>query len=110
ALAAMVCALALAAAAPLEARNLTVTDVRRIAGQAEQAAQRSGQARYTVAIVDRVGNVLGVYRQGRASVVTLASGLPVRGGLERISSSATRLDLAALAAISKAVTGAYLSS
>ncbi|MEX2481484.1 MAG: heme-binding protein [Gammaproteobacteria bacterium] len=109
-LAGIVCVLALATAAPLEARNLTVADVRRIAGQAEQAAQTLGQSRYTVAVVDRVGNVLGVYRRGGASVVTLASGLPVRGGLEKISSSATGLDLAALAAIAKAVTGAYLSS
>jgi uncharacterized protein GlcG (DUF336 family) len=102
--------LTLVPASAAQASNLTVADVNRIVAQAEQAAETLKQTRYTVAIVDRVGNVLGVYRRGTASVVTLASGLRVSGGLEGISSSATGLDLAALAAIAKAVTGAYLSS
>lgn len=92
------------------ANSLSPTDVRRVVAQAEEAAESLGFARYTIAVTDRVGNVLTVHRRGTASAVTLQSGLPVTGGLEGVSSTATGLDLAALAAITKAITGAYLSS
>jgi uncharacterized protein GlcG (DUF336 family) len=60
-----------------------------------------------VAVVDRSGNVLAVYSMaGAPENVTVLSGLPAPGGLE------TRRPLvpAVLAAITKAITGAYLSS
>ena len=113
-----------AGAAPALER-LSADEVARIGGQAEFACSRvpGCNDRFTVAVVDRVGNVLAVYRRGVASRTTLQSGLPVRGGLEGIfndpalspapgaaASQGVPLDLAALAAISKAVTGAYLSS
>ena len=103
------CAL-LFAATPARAASLTVAEVNRVAAQAEQAAEALGQTRFTIAVVDRVGNVLGVFRRGAASAVELRTGLPVTGGLEGITSGKTGLDLAALAAIAKALTGAYLSS
>lgn len=106
--------------------NLTAADADRIAAQAEVACSviSACNNRFTVAVVDRVGNVLAVYRRGPASKTTLQSGLKVSGGLEGIFNDPTitfpslpadanqgvPLDLAALAAISKAVTGAYLSS
>ena len=101
--------LALMPMATLAAR-LSLADVRQVAAQGEEAAERLGQQRYTLAVTDRVGNVLAVYRRGAPSDVTLDSGLSVTGGLEQVSSARTGLDLAALAAIAKAVTGAYLSS
>ncbi len=107
------CALAFAltlGTASAQGASLSLAEVNRVAGQAEQAAESLGQTRFTIAVVDRVGNVLAVFRRGAASALTITSGLPVTGGLEGISSTATGLDLAAVAAISKAVTGAYLSS
>lgn len=92
------------------ASSLSVDDVQRVVAQGEQAAATLGHNRFTIAVTDRVGNVLTVHRQGVQTAVTIASGLPVRGGLEGVSSGRTGLDLAALAAISKAITGAYLSS
>jgi uncharacterized protein GlcG (DUF336 family) len=60
----------------------------------------------TIAVVDRVGNVLAVYRMaGAATSVTVSSGRGVAGGLEGITVIPDTL-----AAIAKAVTGAYLSS
>lgn len=83
---------------------LTVTDVETAIAQA--AAEASAQAKpATIAVVDRVGNVLGVYRmQGAPSVVTVSSQRGVVGGLENLQVPSE------LAAIAKAVTGAYLSS
>jgi uncharacterized protein GlcG (DUF336 family) len=77
--------------------------------QAVREAQ-ARQARATIAVVDRVGNVLGVFRttNGEDSPsVTISSGRspPVSGGLEGIA-----IIPDTLAAIAKAVTGAYLSS
>jgi len=105
--------------------RLSAEEVARVGAQAELACSRvpGCNNRFTAAVVDRVGNVLAVYRRGPASRTTLQSGLSVRGGLEGIFSDpalaptppapadlGVPLDLAALAAISKAVTGAYLSS
>ncbi len=59
----------------------------------------------TIAVVDRVGNVLGVFRMdGAAGETTITSQRNVSGGLEGIAVPA------AFAAISKAGTAAYLSS
>ena len=93
--------------------SLTVTDVRTIIAQAvAEADARNVEA--TIAVTDRVGNVLAVWSttapNGRnvliASDPDTMGGSNISGGLEGIA--APGLDL--LAAIAKAVTGAYLSS
>lgn len=87
------------------ASPLAVHDVEEILAAATLEAEQRDVAA-TVAVVDRVGNVLAVYAMaGAAPAVTIRSPYPVRGGLENIS-----FIPAPLAAISKAVTGAYLSS
>ena len=72
--------------------------------QAVSVASTLGQSA-TVAVVDRVGNVLGVFQMSGGDYnVTITSNKGVTGGLESVS-----LD-SKFAAISKAITGAYLSS
>jgi uncharacterized protein GlcG (DUF336 family) len=84
---------------------ITDLEVQQVIGQAVQEA-RARDARATIAVVDRVGNVLAVYQMnGADSAITIKSPYPVEGGLEDI-----RFIPAVLGAISKAVTGAYLSS
>ena len=84
---------------------LTVADVQRVIAQGVAEAQ-ARNARATIAVVDRVGNVLAVYRMaGAAGTMTIRSGRNVSGGLEGVN-----LVPAALGAIAKAITGAYLSS
>ena len=84
---------------------LTVAEVNRILSQAEQEALARG-ALATIAVVDRSGNVLAVYRMGAATNVTISSGrgLALGNGLEQQPVPSF------YAAISKAITGAYLSS
>ena len=82
---------------------LTVNEVNRILSQAEQEALARGVLA-TIAVVDRAGNVLAVYRMGAATNVTLSGGRGVVGGLEGAVVDST------YAAISKAITVAYLSS
>lgn len=85
---------------------LTEDDVRRVIAQAVGEASARG-ARAHVAVVDRVGNVLAVFRMNDArATVDVLSGRGVIGGLDGI----TGVIPAASAAIAKAVTGAYLSS
>lgn len=88
---------------------LSPADVETILAQAvtEAEARNIGA---TIAVVDRVGNVLGVFQStGADSFVTVTStaelGSPVVGGLESLN-----FIPAPLAAISKAITGAYLST
>lgn len=70
----------------------------------QEASARSAPA--TIAVVDRSGNVLAVFQMhGAKDPIRLDSGRGVTGGLEAID-----VLPAALGAISKAVTGAYLSS
>lgn len=98
---------------------LLVADVERIIAQAVHEAQAQG-VDATVAVVDRLGNVLGVYRMGNAMtrevVISTTEGRPgaspVTAGLEgiRLPVAAVGVNLDQLAAIAKAVTGAYLSS
>jgi uncharacterized protein GlcG (DUF336 family) len=84
---------------------LRVSDVQTIIAQAVNEASARG-ANATIAVVDRVGNVLGVFQMNGANTsVTITSGRGVVGGLEGIN-----IIPSTLAAISKAVTGAYLSS
>ena len=88
---------------------LSAEDVERVIAQAVAEAQARNVAG-TIAVVDRVGNVLGVFQmQGADEFTTITStaslGAPVVGGLEGVN-----FIPATLAAISKAVTGAYLST
>jgi uncharacterized protein GlcG (DUF336 family) len=84
---------------------LTVTDVQQVIAQAVAEA-RARNMPATIAVVDRVGNVLGIFAMnGTPATFTITSGTGATGGLEGV----TGLPSAA-AAIAKAVTGAYLSS
>lgn len=84
---------------------LTASDVQQIIAQAanEAAAQH---APATIAVTDRVGNVLGVFRMaGAHTTFRITSNRNVIGGLENIDILPDTF-----AAIAKAITGAYLSS
>ncbi|MFT4851852.1 MAG: hypothetical protein ACI8PP_002647 [Candidatus Pseudothioglobus sp.] len=88
---------------------LSALDVSRVIAQAVNEADARGLAA-TIAVVDRVGNVLGVFQMtGADEFVTVTStaslGGPVVGGLESLN-----FIPASLAAIAKAITGAYLST
>lgn len=84
---------------------LAVSDVNRILSQAVREAQARGSAA-TIAVVDRSGNVLGVFEMtGAAATFRIDGGRSVVGGLEGVA-----IVPSAFAAISKAITGAYLSS
>lgn len=88
------------------ATSLSVADVENIIAQAVAEAQaRNVDA--TIAVVDRVGNVLGVFRMNAAAITaTVASpGAAIDGGLEGVS-----IVPDSLAAIAKAITAAYLST
>jgi uncharacterized protein GlcG (DUF336 family) len=84
--------------------NLTASDVNTIVLQAiNEAAARGKPA--TIAIVDRVGNVLTVTQMpGAPAMSTVESGHGNNTGLENVSVPTT------LTALAKAYTGAYLSS
>jgi len=91
-------------------QSLTAAETERIIAQAEQAAASVG-TQATIAVVDRVGNVLGVYNTAgnAAATVNLRSGRALTSfpqGLDGLDNTIP----ASLAAIAKAVTGAYLSS
>lgn len=98
---------------------LQVADVERVIAQAVAEANAQG-VDATIAVVDRVGNVLAVYRMGdpatRDVVISTSAGnegaTVVAAGLEGIRLPVTPLaiNLDDLAAIAKAITGAYLSS
>ncbi|HVF35086.1 MAG TPA: heme-binding protein, partial [Candidatus Saccharimonadia bacterium] len=97
---------------------LTQADVGRVIAQAVAEAQAQG-APATIAVVDRVGNVLGLYRMnGARTAVRISSERGVTGGLDGVGGVENfvpgppprGLIPSELAAISKAVTGAYLSS
>lgn len=102
----LVCAaLGLAGAGTAAAQEaLTAAEVGQIIAQAaSEAQQRNAPA--TIAVVDRVGNVLGVFAMaGAPATVQVTSNRGVVGGLEGANVPST------LAAIAKAITGAYLSS
>jgi uncharacterized protein GlcG (DUF336 family) len=95
------CAGSCAAATPTA---LSVAEVNRILSQAVQEAQARGAAG-TIAVVDRSGNVLGVFKMTGAGGFTIDGGRGVVGGLEGVAIVPPEY-----AAISKAITGAYLSS
>ncbi len=85
---------------------LTQADVERVIAQAVAEAQAQGEPA-TIAVSDRVGNVLGLFRMnGAAPNVRISStagtGSAVDGGLEGID-----IVPDSMAAIAKAVTAAY---
>jgi uncharacterized protein GlcG (DUF336 family) len=89
--------------------NLSSADVEAVIARGVAEAQARG-VKATIAVVDRVGNVLAVFRMsGAIDNVTLrtseASAPTASGGLENIE-----IIPATLAAVAKAITGAYLSS
>jgi len=98
---------------------LSVVDVQRVLSQAVAESQGLG-INATIAVVDRVGNVLAVYRMGNAANrrVVIASALngagnaTIDGGLEGIQLPVTPapVNIDDQAAIAKAITGTYLSS
>jgi uncharacterized protein GlcG (DUF336 family) len=85
---------------------LTAADVQDVLARAVAEAQ-ARNAPATIAVVDRVGNVLGVFAMnGAPNTFTVRTpGRTVDGGLEGVN-----IVPSTLAAIAKAVTGAYLSS
>ncbi len=92
----------------VQANSLTVSDTQTIIAQAVAEARARG-ARATMAVVDRVGNVLAVFRMNGANTTVKISTERdplVTTGLEGIELA----DLDGVAAIAKAITGAYLSS
>jgi len=86
--------------------SLSVMDVEAVIAQSVAEAQAQG-VNATIAVVDRVGNVLGVFRMnGAAMMVTVRSpGGGINGGLEGVN-----IVPDTLAAIAKATTAAYLST
>jgi len=88
---------------------LTQADVDQIVSQAVAEASAHVADDAVIAVVDRLGNVLGVYAMTPSAIpeATISSGrgIPAGNGLEGLT-----LPITPLAAISKAITGAYLSS
>jgi uncharacterized protein GlcG (DUF336 family) len=92
-------------------QHLSASDVRQILGRAIAEA-RANDVRATIGVTDRVGNVLAVYRMNGAApnaVITSQRQPPVQSGLESpgINQNGRPSELVV---ISKAGTGAYLSS
>ncbi|MEP7181652.1 MAG: heme-binding protein [Betaproteobacteria bacterium] len=84
---------------------LTVADVQQVIAQAVGEAQARG-AKATIAVVDRVGNVLAIFQMnGAATTFTITGGTAATGGLEKVSVLPSTY-----AVISKAITAAYFSS
>lgn len=95
-------------AAPAQ-ESLSVGEVQTIIAQAVSEAQRRNLPS-VIAVVDRVGNVLGVFRMNGARALARTSAMTEAGQNSPLV-DAQGLDVPAeMAAISKAVTGAYLSS
>ena len=89
------------------AAALSASEVERILAQAAAEARARGVGAQ-IAVVDRVGNVLAVFRMaGAPETIAISSGLAVNGGLDGVAAGTIP---AAYSAISKAITGAYLSS
>jgi uncharacterized protein GlcG (DUF336 family) len=87
------------------AEALTVADVQTVIAQGVAEAQARGVAG-TIAVVDRVGNVLGIFKMsGAAATFTIDGARGVTGGLEGVSVLPSEF-----ASIAKALTAAYFSS
>jgi uncharacterized protein GlcG (DUF336 family) len=91
--------------------SLSAADVERVLAQAVGEAQRRGKPA-TIAVTDRVGNVLAVFAMNGAPASTTISRRQIGG----VAGSGQTIGLqgasvpSAAAAIAKAITGAYLSS
>jgi len=84
---------------------LSATDVQQVIAQSVAEAQARGTPA-VISVTDRVGNVLAVYRMtGAPSMVTIRPG----AGPQQLDLQSVQVP-ASLAAIAKAITGAYLSS
>ena len=91
---------------PLGTQSLSVAEVNDIIARAVQASISRG-VQSTIAVTDRVGNVLAVYQMNNAAAnATITSGLAGADGNGLDGSPVP----STLAAIAKAITGAYLSS
>jgi uncharacterized protein GlcG (DUF336 family) len=89
---------------PITAGNLTTADVQTVIAQAVSAAAALSRP-VTVAVTDREGNVLGVFRMtGATASTTIQGGGPAGRGLEGLSVPAS------LAAVSKAGTASAFST
>lgn len=87
------------------AESLSAADVGKVIAQAAAQANAQGDAA-TIAVVDRVGNVLGVFRMPSAPLEAAISDAP-----NGQNADIQGLDVPSeAAAIAKAITGAYLSS
>jgi uncharacterized protein GlcG (DUF336 family) len=85
-------------------QNLLAEDVEKILSQAITSAKLQG-VNATISVLDRVGNVLAIYQMPGSNLESLITGqIGATGGLEGLRVPAS------LVAISKAGTGAYLSS
>lgn len=98
---------------PPKSASLTVSDVQTVLAQAVQEGTARG-APATIAVVDRVGNVLAVFAMnGAAPSITIngATG-STSGGLEQVTLGGSGVPVPgpAFAAISMAITAAYFSS
>ena len=92
---------------PLGTQSLSIPEVNDIVARAVQASISRG-VQSTIAITDRVGNVLAVYRMTNSSpTVIITSGLSGANGRGLDGFTPVPSELAAIA---KAITGAYLSS
>lgn len=88
--------------------SLSVADVEQVIAHGVAEAHARG-ARATIAVVDRVGNVVGVFKMtGAADSFVVTSGTGVVGGLDGADVPAVLRS--ELAAIAKALTAAYFSS
>lgn len=92
---------------PLGTQSLSIPEVNDIVARAVQASI-SRNVQSTIAVTDRVGNVLAVYRMTNSSPsVIITSGLSGANGRGLDGFTPVPSELAAIA---KAITGAYLSS
>jgi uncharacterized protein GlcG (DUF336 family) len=90
--------------------NLTEADVNTIVLQAINEANARGKPA-TIAVVDRVGNVLTVAQMpGAPTKLTIDSGRNIGSGLENRTIIPPNVIPTTMAAIARAITGAYLSS
>jgi len=88
---------------------LTAAEVETILAQGAQAANQIG-AKATIAVVDRVGNVLALYKMtGAGATISIRSG-KVQGATPKGLDGLSGVVPSEAAAIAKAITGAYLSS
>lgn len=89
--------------------SLSINDVQQIIAQAVGEAQARGLPS-DIAVVDRVGNVLTVFRMNGAPAQTRISSMTGDGGNSGDTALQGAMVPNAAAAIAKAITGAYLSS